>query len=132
MPNHGLETLRVGSYCVVCDCWNHHRGIRNLRSIAAVPAYDACNPGTNVFRQFERSDKIGTYVLLVIVAADREDKQGIALAKAASLQPPRKTRFPAVVVYTSGQLADIVCWRIAFDVGNLSKVVHGMGRVARI
>ena len=75
-------------------------------------------------------DEVCTDVFFEVATADREDEDGVALAKTAAGEPARVASVPAIVVDARGQLANVVGGRVALDAGYFAEVVDGMAGVA--
>ena len=124
VPDDRLKRFGVRSDPVRVHHRNEHADIGDLRCVAALPAHDADDTGSNRSRVVESRNDVRAYIPLDAASADREHQHRIARLQAAGFQPRRKHRLPPFIIDSRCEFRDIVCGRIRFHSRKLAKIVH--------
>ena len=119
----------MGGYCLWINGRNNQAGVSRPGGIPSVTAHDTQDFAPHPLGIFQRPHQIVADIFLFISSADREDEYSIVMVEVADLKPFDEDRVPPFIIDPRRQFRHVVAGRVAFDAGDFSEVVDGMGGV---
>ena len=131
VPEDGLKRFRERRHELRINGRNHDDFVTDLSGIAAVAPHNAEYAKSAPLRLVQGKHDIWTDIPHRVTASDRENKDGVAIAGAAGLEPFGENRLPALIVGACSELRHVVDWGICLDPTQLAEIIHGMAAVGR-